>query len=95
MEGSIHSAECSAVGFVERQSYLITGAYDGDGRVRLWIDHRVCGVAPSGALRGPIEATGDPLILGARRAIGGRPATPAFRGKIRHLMVRGWGPRDS
>jgi hypothetical protein len=71
-------------------SVLVTGAYDGDGGVRLWVNNRqtrtepyaLGGIAP---LSLPVGLAGDPMDVAGK-------AGRRFQGDIQRISVHAWGP---
>ncbi|WNG45954.1 glycerophosphodiester phosphodiesterase [Archangium minus] len=71
-------------------SYLITGAYDGNGQVRLWVDNSSSGTTQSGSFTEGVRNSDVPVTLGADPQAG---ASPRFflSGKVQMVQVLRWG----
>ncbi|MBW1811948.1 MAG: hypothetical protein JRJ87_27435, partial [Deltaproteobacteria bacterium] len=70
-------------------TYLIIGAYDGDGSVRLWVDNKPDSVVTSSA-SGGVAQNDSPVVLGADPQ-GATGRNYFFSGKIQQAMVLSWG----
>ena len=70
-------------------SYVVTGAYDGDGGVRMWLDNDDAGVAVE-TVAGGVVTNDTPVVLGAD------PQGPDerrffFDGDVQHVQLLRWG----
>jgi glycerophosphoryl diester phosphodiesterase len=89
VDGSYHYAEKSLSGLDTRLSHTIMGAYDGDGRVRLWLNHSDDGVDESSTLLGGVTSNDSPVTLGADPE-GPEDTRFHFSGRIQTAMLQQW-----
>jgi glycerophosphoryl diester phosphodiesterase len=71
----------------DTRGYLVTGAYDGNGQVRLWVDNNEKGSA--GPFTGGVLNTNVPMTAGADPQASGGPRF-FLSGKIQMLQVLRW-----
>ncbi|RKH65874.1 hypothetical protein [Corallococcus llansteffanensis] len=69
--------------------YLVTGCYDGDGKVRLWVDNDAAGTTPSDTLTGGVLNTNVPVMGGADPQATGAPRF-FLSAKVQMLQVLRW-----
>jgi glycerophosphoryl diester phosphodiesterase len=69
--------------------YLISGAYDGSGAVRLWVDNSALGTTPTAALTGGVLNTDVPVMGGADPQASGAPRF-FLSAKVQMLQVLRW-----
>ena len=71
-------------------AYWITGAYDGDGAVRMWVNNSDNDVEASSNVSGGVIDNNSPIVIGAdpQGAIDRRFYSSA---KIQRLNVQSWG----
>ncbi len=87
--GGYHYATFPASGLNSDDTYLLIGAYDGDGSVRLWVDNKPDSVTTNSA-SGGVGQNDSPVVLGADPQ-GATERGYFFSGKIQHAMVLSWG----
>lgn len=87
--GAYRYAQCPASRFNLTDSYFITGAYDGDGGVRLWVNNHDEGIEIALA-RGGVTRNDTPVVLGADPQ-GQRDRRFFFSGKVQQVQVQRWG----
>ena len=71
-------------------SYFLTGAYDGDGSVRLWIDNDASGTTVGAAILGGMINNDVPAVIGADPEAGGASRF-YFDGQVQMVMAQSWG----
>ncbi|MBW2736675.1 MAG: hypothetical protein JRH20_30170 [Deltaproteobacteria bacterium] len=71
------------------QSYLLTGAYDGDGGVRFWVDNRTTDIIIGNA-SGPVVNNDSPVRIGADPQ-GSTNTGFHFDGRIQRVLGQAWG----
>lgn len=69
--------------------YLVTGAYDGDGAVRLWVDNSAAGTTTAGPVTGGVRNTDVPVTAGADPQASGAPRF-FLSAKVQLLQVLRW-----
>jgi hypothetical protein len=89
--GSYRTAYLSDAFIDNANSYLVVGAYDGHGRVRLWINDGEHSAASGSDYHGGVETNANvPVMVGADPdAAGG--AGSYFQGKMQIVSVLAWG----
>jgi hypothetical protein len=84
-----HYAERSLSGIDSNQAHTIIGAYDGNGRVRMWLNHSDDGVDESDSLTDGVTRNDSPVTLGADPE--GTSATRYhFSGRIQTAQLQTW-----
>jgi glycerophosphoryl diester phosphodiesterase len=68
--------------------YLITGCYDGNGKVRLWVDNKES-LSPAGPFTGGVQNTDVPVMGGADPQAGGAPRF-FLSAKVQMFQVLRW-----
>ena len=71
-------------------SFLLTGGYDGDGNVWLWVDHSIDSLT-KGQAQGGVGLNDSPVLLGADPQ-GTESSRFHFSGKVQQVQVQAWGP---
>ena len=70
-------------------SFLLTGAYDGDGGVWLWVNHSSENLTKDQAFGG-VGLNNSPVLLGADpQGVGS--SRFHFSGKVQQVQVQAWG----
>jgi glycerophosphoryl diester phosphodiesterase len=77
-------------GLTATNGYLITGAYDGNGQVWLWVDNSISGTTQAGPFTTGVRNTDVPVTLGADPQTGVRPRF-FLSGKVQMVQVLRWG----
>jgi len=70
-------------------SFFLTGAYDGDGGVWLWVNHSDEGLT-RGQAQGPVRAVEGPAIDNSGSTYG--DSVSRFPGRVDQYQVQTWGP---
>ncbi len=87
--GDYQYATAPLDGLNDTDGYLITGAYDGNGQVWLWVDNSTSGTTPAGPFTGGVQNTNIPVTAGADPQASGGPRF--FQsGKVQMLQVLRW-----
>jgi hypothetical protein len=73
----------------EDQSHFIVGAYDGNGRVRLWVNNTSVRVSESSTYSTGVEQNDSPVVLGADPE-GVSDTRFHLTGRIQMAMVQKW-----
>jgi hypothetical protein len=70
------------------QSYVVTGAYDGDGGVWLWVNNDATSSTTAGPFSAGVTQNDSPILVGADPEVG----SPRFyfSGKIQTALVQKW-----
>lgn len=84
--GTYRYASLPASSLSTDKAYFITGAYDGDGGVRMWIDNDDSGVSVTYATGGILN-NDSPVVLGADP---GDPQRYYFDGEIQMALGQSW-----
>lgn len=84
--GAYHYATVAASALTTERAHFITGAYDGDGGVRLWVDNDAAGVT-SESTTGGITNNDLAALLGADP---GEPRRFFFDGEIQLAIGQAW-----
>ena len=71
------------------KSYIVTGAYNGHGEVRMWIGNSSAGVTSGGSYTGGVALNNSPAIIGADPQ-GTTGAGYFFDGKIQQITIVKW-----
>lgn len=87
--GAYRYATISSAILNTTDNYLITGAYDGNGRVRLWVNNQDTGVTPSASYTGGVEQNNSDVLGGADPQGSGSPRF-YVDAKIQQLSVQKW-----
>ncbi len=72
-----------------QQGYFVIGAYDGDGRVRLWVDNSDAHTKTS-ERKGEVVKNDSPIVIGADPQ-GAEERRFFFRGSIQQVQIQSWG----
>lgn len=88
VNGSYRYAYCSLGEFNLTDSYILTGAYDGNGGVYLWVDNVKRG--SGGSYVGGVEQNNSPIIIGADPQ-GSTNTRYHSSCKIQRVQVLDWG----
>ncbi|MFT7626360.1 MAG: glycerophosphoryl diester phosphodiesterase, partial [Myxococcota bacterium] len=86
------TATRAASDLIAGESYLITGAWDGDGGVRLWVNGSDDDVVVASAT-GSMIPSASPLLVGADPQ-GIAESRYYLSGRIQHAQVLRWAPHD-
>ena len=88
--GEYHYATYPARSLNGTDSYWITGAYDGDGAVRMWVNNSDDGVTTSDGIAGGVVNNNSPIVIGAdpQGAVERRFHISA---KIQRVNIQRWG----
>jgi glycerophosphoryl diester phosphodiesterase len=89
VDGAYRYATYPASGLGGSESYLVIGAYDGDGSVRLWVNNSETGTTTAGPFAAGVGQNDVPILLGADPEVG--PARFFFSGKVQMALVQEWG----
>lgn len=70
-------------------SYIVTGAYDGDGSVWIWVNNSSADSTTAGPVKGGVKQNDSPIVIGAD------PQGPTstrfyFSGKVQMVLVQNW-----
>jgi hypothetical protein len=65
VNGSYHYASYPVAYLNDTDSYFVTCAYDGDGKVRLWINNSDSSVSESSSVKGGVTLNNSPVLMGA------------------------------
>ena len=87
INGSYRYVEVDADNFNGTDSYQITGAYDGDGYLRLMVNNEEW--ARSGPWTGDVTVSDSPIVVGADPQ-GSSSTRFHFDGKIQQVNVQAW-----
>lgn len=73
-------------------SYLLTGAYDGDGSVWLWVNDSAAQATQGGPVTGGVTVNASRVLLGADPQDGATPVSQQyyFSGKVQMALVQKW-----
>jgi hypothetical protein len=71
------------------QSYVITGAYDGDGGVWLWVNNSAADSTTAGPFTAGVTANDSPILIGADPQ-GAASQRFHFSGQIQTAIVQSW-----
>ncbi|MEB2310860.1 MAG: glycerophosphodiester phosphodiesterase [Sorangiineae bacterium] len=74
------------------RSFIVTGAYDGNGSVWLWIDNSADASTTAGPVTAGVSINGSRLLLGADPQDGAAPASQRFffDGEVQMAVVQKW-----
>ncbi len=89
VDGSYEYAKLGTGNLSENKLHLIIGTFDGNGKVRLWVDGSAAGVDESGVLSQGVEQNNVPIRIGADPE-GSGGARYYFDGKIQRMTVLKW-----
>lgn len=70
------------------QSYIVTGAYDGDGGVYIWVNNALTDSTSGGSFTGGVTPSSVPVLLGADPETTGQRYY--FSGSLRSALVQRW-----
>jgi hypothetical protein len=70
-------------------SYFIIGAFDGKGKVRLFVDNKLVATSTGEELTGGVGLSASPIVIGADPQ-GLKDRRYFFNGKIQQVMVQRW-----
>ena len=87
--GMYHYADVSVGDLDPNHSHFIMGAYDGSGRVRLWVNNSDGGVDESGILYGGVTQNDVPVLVGADPQ-GLTDTRYHFTGRVQMAMLQHW-----
>ena len=68
---------------------MVMGSFDGNGRIRLWLDGTDSGVTESASITGGVDANDSPIRIGADPE-GGTNSRFHFDGQIQLISVHRW-----
>ncbi len=89
VNGAYRYASRSLSGLNDTNGYLITGAYDGNGSVWLWVDNSTSGTSQAGPYTAGVVNTNVPVTLGADpQASGG--SRFFLSGKVQKVQLLRW-----
>ncbi len=88
VSGAYQYATYAASNFNDTDSYLLIGAYDGNGSVRLWVNNAEVGT-PAGPFTAGVTQNQSPVTLGADPQ-GAVDTRFYFNGKIQMAMLQTW-----
>jgi hypothetical protein len=91
VDGGYRSATYPVSGLDLNSSYIVTGAFDGKGLVRLWINNSQTGTTSSGPYASGVLQNDQPLVLGANPELPSPPVSflPA---KVQLALLQKWNP---
>lgn len=89
VDGAYRYATWPASGLTTNQSYLITGAYDGDGSVWLWVNNSSGSTTSAGPYAGGVVPNDSAVMVGADPQAGAAPRF-FFSGKLQMALVQKW-----
>ncbi len=89
VDGSYAYATRSTSALSTSALHMVMGAYDGNGRVRLWLDASDSGVSESGSLSGGVDTNDSPIRIGADPE-GTSSTRFFFDGQIQMISVQKW-----
>ncbi len=90
VDGQYRYAETPASTFNTTDAYILIGAYDGDGRVRLWVNHQQPSGSSSNVVKGGVRHNDSPVLIGADPQ-GCCDSRFHFTGKIQSVLILNWG----
>ena len=89
VDGSYHYATYPATKLASGPSYFITGAYDGDGGVWLWVNNSTADTTKPASQNGGVVQNDVPIVIGADPQPGG-DVRFFFNGHIQMALVQKW-----
>jgi glycerophosphoryl diester phosphodiesterase len=89
VNGDYQYATYPLSGLNDTNGYLVTGAYDGNGNVWLWVDNSTSGTTQAGPFAAGVKNTDVPVMLGADPQTSGGPRF-FFSGKMQSVQVLRW-----
>jgi hypothetical protein len=89
VDGEYRYAERTLFGLDTGKSHFIMGAYDGDGRVRLWLNNSDTLVDETGVYSDGVTRNDSPVTLGADPE-GAHDTRYYFSGRIQMAMLQKW-----
>jgi glycerophosphoryl diester phosphodiesterase len=89
VDGAYQYATYPASKLTTTRSYVVTGAYDGDGQVWIWVDDDATDSTKAGPVTGGVTQDDSLLLVGADPQGAGAPRF-FFSGKLRSLLVQKW-----
>ena len=89
VDGSYHYATLPISSLNEGRSYFLMAAYDGNGKVRLWVDGSDSGVSESSDLSQGVTANDSPVRMGADPQ-GSYGARFFFDGRVQMVNLQTW-----